>query len=137
MENKAGSVPILELQLAVQIDMSRHRTDPAHLRTDNRNRFAVDHRLQRDFLDHAGFGKARSTTTDVLTVQRPVLAELLFRLAQLVDDRIPLGSFVFQQIFEARALLHQGGLLAQQFDFFQPAQRPQAHVQNRVGLDFG
>ena len=43
-----------------QIDMAFQRPDPAHLRTDDGDRFTFNHRLGGDFNRLTDFGKARA-----------------------------------------------------------------------------
>ena len=85
VEDEFGPIPILELELAGQVDMPRHRPDPPHLRADHGDRLFVDHGFDRHLFEIASLGKCRATGTAV-----KILAEFLLGLAQLIGDLAPL-----------------------------------------------
>ena len=112
--------------------MARHGADPTHFGADNGDRFPLDHRFQRHLDDFLGLGElcaARAALT--------VAAKGLAGLAQLFGDFRPLQIVAFQKVLDIRTFLHQRVTLGDQFEFFQPPQRPQAHIEDRLGLNLG
>jgi hypothetical protein len=87
VEGEAGAVAVLELELAVEGEVALHRADPAHLRADDGDGLALDHRLERHLGHLGGFGELREAGA-----ARVVLAEGLLRLADLVGDARPLEA---------------------------------------------
>ena len=132
VEDKARAVAIFELQLAGQIDVAGHRADPAHLRTDHGDWFALDHRFDRNLFGFGSFGQHGATCA-----ARIAFAKRLFGFAQLFRDAGPLKVFAGQQVFQSGALFHQAIPFGDQLHLFETAQGPQAHVQDRFGLNLG
>jgi hypothetical protein len=64
-------------------------------------------------------------------------AELRAHLAQFLGNRGSIAAVGGQQILQPRALFHQRVAFADQLHLFQPPQGPQAHVQDRLGLNLG
>ena len=132
MEQEPAHVAILELDLRVQRDMALHRPDPAHLRADDGDRLAFDHRLDRHVFDLAGLGKQGAPRA-----KGRGFAELRLYGAQLLPDPLPLQPVRAQQVIQTGPFLEQGIIFPAQLDLFQLAQGPQPHVQNGFGLRLG
>ena len=105
--------------------MALHRTHPAALRHDDRNRLALNHRFQRNFPRGGGFFH-----------QSPALAEQRLRAITITQGRQiflqprALALWAFQQLHKPFALGEQLIALALDFHFFQAAQAAQTHVEN-------
>jgi len=128
------TVALLELERIgrSQIAMAAHRPDPAAFGQNDGDRFALDHRLQRDVPCGSGFlhqctAVAKGRVGAVALAQRGNVALQLG----------PLALRAFDQLLQIFLLRHQIGMFAAQFHLFQLAQRPQAHVENGFGLPVG
>ena len=132
MENKAWTIAVFEFQLARQINVTRHRADPAHFGADDRDRFAINHRFKGDLFDFARFCKLRATRA-----RGVILAELLFGFTNLIGDAAPLQLNAVQKSSSPARSSMSCVALALKFHLFKAAQRAQAHVENGFSLDFG
>ena len=93
MKDKSWAVAIFEFQLAVQVDVARHGTDPTHLTAHDSNRLAVNHCFKRHIGHFASFSKCRQALATCHAVNDPVFAKLLFRFFQLIGNFGPLDVF--------------------------------------------
>ena len=93
MEDKSWAVAIFEFQFAVQVDVTRHSTNPAHLTAHNGNGLTVNHRFKRHIGHFASFSKCRQALATCHAVNDPAFAKLLFRFFQLIGNFGPLDVF--------------------------------------------
>ena len=131
MEEEPPLVAVLELDFGSRRLMALHRPDPAHLRTDDSDRLAFDHRLDRHVLDHARVGESRPALAAL-----GVVAKGLLHLGQFRADLFPLLAVGGQQILQPRAFLQQRVIFALQLHLLELAQGPQAHVEDGFRLIF-
>ena len=102
------------------------------MRTDHGDRLALDHRFDRNIFGFGGLGQHGATCATGIA-----FAERLLGFAQLFRNAGPLKVFAGQQVFQTGALFHQAIPFGDQLHLFQTAQGPQAHVQDRFGLNLG
>ena len=107
-------------------DLAFQRADPALLRHDDRHRLALDHRLG-EVGDH---DVGRGLETGAPLAELGVRAELLFDVADLDRDHLPLLPVAREQRLDRGLLFREVVLFLAQRHFLEAAQASQARVED-------
>ena len=130
MEAEALAVAVLVAHRRLRLDVTLDRADPALGRADHRDRLALHQRLRRHRLR-----LRRAADDGAAGAKRGLLPEAFADLGDLGGEHGLLAARAFGEFFEPVALRLQRLVLAPYLRLLQPAQRAQAHVEDRVGLD--
>ena len=132
VEHELAPVAFLVFQLGGIGDVALVGPDPAFFRGDDGDRLLLDHRLQRH--QH---NRRRLADSGPPGAQGSLRRELFLGIGNFPGYRLPPAVLVANQAAQAFAFLGQFGVLVSDFLFLQLAELPQAHVQDRFGLDVG
>ncbi len=134
MKGEEGAVALLELGRirARQIGMPLHRANPAALRQDDGDRFALDHRFKRNFARRRGFGDQRAARA-----QRGFRAIAVADLGQIALHPRALARVAGEQGLQLGLFLLQPVAFFFDLHFLKAPQRAQPHVEDRLGLSVG
>src|SRR5690606_2863738 len=131
MESELELVAFLESERRKIGQMPLHRTQPALLCYNDRDRLTFDHRLMNIFqIMGRRFGEGRAAGTKL-----GLRTELFPYRLDFRADLLPLARAGSEQTFEIGLLGGEIVELLADLELFKLAQRTQAHVEDRLGLN--
>ena len=132
VEHKLASVAFLVLQLGGIGDVALVGPNPAFFRGDDGDRLLLDHRVERH--QHR---RRRLADPGPPGAQGGVCRNPFLYFGDFSGNHFPPAILVAKKRAQAFAFLGQLGVLVADLLFFQLAELPQAHVEDRFGLHVG